>query len=400
MSTLPLSWLNFFLSDVRDGLGPFLGIFLKQHGWAVDDIGYVTTLGALMGVLFTVPLGILVDTIRAKRLLIIFSALMIVIAFGFNYFYPNYQTTIIAQALGAIAGATIPPAINGITLGIVGNARFDYQLGQNESYNHAGNCFSALMAGIFSYYFGLIAIFTLMGLWTVLSIITILLINPANINYEQSRGLNKKGDKPKPLFNLFKNKGLIILLLTVTFFHLANAAMLPLLSQAMLDRNAITHPGVYTALTIIVAQAVMIPVALMAAKVANRTGYNVIFLIALVVLPIRGLLAGLITHPYILFPVQILDGIGAGLMGIAVPGLALRILNGSGRFNTGLSIILMSQGIAAACSSSIAGAAAKYLGYGNAYLVLSILALIGLCIWGLSIPFMSKFNKTTLHPNQ
>lgn len=29
-----LSLLCFALADVRDGLGPFLGIFLQSHGWA------------------------------------------------------------------------------------------------------------------------------------------------------------------------------------------------------------------------------------------------------------------------------------------------------------------------------------------------------------------------------
>ena len=29
-----LSAMNFSLADVRDGLGPFLGVFLIGHGWA------------------------------------------------------------------------------------------------------------------------------------------------------------------------------------------------------------------------------------------------------------------------------------------------------------------------------------------------------------------------------
>jgi len=35
------------------------------------------------------------------------------------------------------------------------------------------------------------------------------------------------------------------------------------------------------------------------------------------------------------FPVQALDGIGAGLQSVAVPGLVARILNGTGRVNVG-----------------------------------------------------------------
>lgn len=140
------------MADVKDGLGPFLGVFLQGHGWTVDQIGLVMTIGGLVAMLLTTPMGILVDVIKAKRAIIIFAALAMVVACGFNYFLPTFSTTMVAQILAAIAGASIPPAIAGITLGLVGPTRFDYQLGQNESYNHGGNAFSAMMAGVFSYY--------------------------------------------------------------------------------------------------------------------------------------------------------------------------------------------------------------------------------------------------------
>ena len=54
-----LSLLCFALADVRDGLGPFLGIFLQSHGWTPDSIGYVMTIGGLAGMAVTAPLGAL-----------------------------------------------------------------------------------------------------------------------------------------------------------------------------------------------------------------------------------------------------------------------------------------------------------------------------------------------------
>ena len=54
-----LPGLNFFLADVRDGLGPFLGVFLLAQGWRLDDIGYVMALGGIAGMLATTPLGAL-----------------------------------------------------------------------------------------------------------------------------------------------------------------------------------------------------------------------------------------------------------------------------------------------------------------------------------------------------
>lgn len=392
MSLVPLNLLNFFMADVKDGLGPFLGVFLQGHGWTVDQIGLVMTIGGLVAMLLTTPMGILVDVIKAKRAIIIFAALAMVVACGFNYFLPTFSTTMVAQILAAIAGASIPPAIAGITLGLVGPTRFDYQLGQNESYNHGGNAFSAMMAGVFSYYYGLAAVFALMGLWAILSIFCVLFIKPQQIDYDQARGLNNKQHPPMAVSVLFTNKGLIVLAITVVFFHLANAAMLPLLSQAMVFRGTAGNPGAYTALTVIVAQITMIPMALLAAKFAVTKGYGLVFSLALCALPIRGILAGLIQHPYVLIPVQILDGVGAGLMGVAVPGLVARILRGSGRFNTGLALILTVQGIGAALSHSLAGMIAKYINYEGAFLALSLVAVIGLLIWLAALPFIASYN--------
>ena len=53
-----LSLLCFALADVRDGLGPFLGIFLQSHGWTPDSIGYVMTIGGLAGMAVTTSASI------------------------------------------------------------------------------------------------------------------------------------------------------------------------------------------------------------------------------------------------------------------------------------------------------------------------------------------------------
>lgn len=378
---IPLNLLNFFISDVRDGLGPFLAVFLQQNHWEVDQIGWIMTISGLTGMIITTPISTLADIIHAKRAVIIISALTIILACCLNYYYPFFYITLSAQILTAIAGAAIPPAINAITLGLVGQKGFDHQLGRNESYNHGGNAFSAMMAGVFSYYFGLKAVFALMVVWTILSIITIQFIRPEQIDYKAARGLNETHKDPKPISDLLKNKHLLVLAITVALFHLANAAMLPLLSQAMVARGAAGNAGAYTALTIIIAQMTMIPMALLAAKIAQTKGYKSIFIFALIALPIRGLLAGMIQHPYVLVPVQMLDGVGAGLMGVAVPGLTAKILDGSGRINTGIGIIMTVQGVGASLSPSIAGIIAKHYHYNMAFLTLSLIAVIGVCFW-------------------
>ncbi len=81
------------------------------------------------------------------------------------------------------------------------------------------------------------------------------------------------------------------------------------------------------------------------------------------------------------FPVQILDGIGAGLQSVAVPALVARILNGTGRVNAGQGAVMTAQGVGASLSPAIGGWLAQWHGYGSAFLILGSFALGAVLIW-------------------
>lgn len=376
-----LNGLNFFLADVRDGLGPFLGIFLQQQGWTADRIGLVMTLGGLAGLLLTTPLGMLVDALQAKRGIVAWAALCILVACALNYFLPTFLFTSIAQMVAGIAGAAIPPAIAGLTLGLVGTRGFDHQLGRNEAFNHGGNAFAAIGAGVFGYWFGLGAVFVLMGVLTLAALYMLARIRADQIDHEAARAGSPDHAQKLSWSALFRNRSLLTVAVTVLLFHLGNAAMLPLLGQAMVARGTAGDPSAYTAATVIVAQATMIVMALLAARLAQTKGYYIVFILALLALPLRGLLASFIQAPWVLIPVQLLDGIGAGLLGVAVPGLVARILDGSGRFNTGLAAVMTVQGIGAALSTSLGGFFAARYGYAEAFKILALVASAGVPLW-------------------
>src|SRR5262249_39655779 len=152
-------------------------------------------------------------------------------------------------------------------------------------------------------------------------------------------------------------------------FHLGNAAMLPLLGQSLVAQGA-GDPSAYTGATIVVAQLTMVPMAILAARLAQTRGYWIVFVLALSALPIRGVTAALAGGPLGLVPVQVLDGVGAGLLGVAVPGLVARLLSGTGHVNAGLGAVMMLQSVGAGLSPALAGLVAEAFGYGTAFLVL------------------------------
>ena len=74
-SQKPLDWLNFFLADVKDGLGPFLAIYLlSSRHWNPGEIGVVIMIAGIATVAARAPFGALIDWTRWKRALIVIAA--------------------------------------------------------------------------------------------------------------------------------------------------------------------------------------------------------------------------------------------------------------------------------------------------------------------------------------
>src|SRR3954462_3467043 len=94
-----LNALNFFMADVRDGLGPFLGVYLQSEHWSPSEIGLAMTIGALVGMAATAPLGALVDRIRAKRAMVVVSAIATVLASVVIMIAPGFVPTVISQSI-------------------------------------------------------------------------------------------------------------------------------------------------------------------------------------------------------------------------------------------------------------------------------------------------------------
>ncbi len=382
-----LSLLCFALADVRDGLGPFFGVFLQGKGWLPDEIGYVMTAGGLAGMFCTTPLGALVDRADKKRLLLGATVIMIVVACGGIFLWFNTFSVWTSRILHGALAAAIAPTLSGITLGMVGQKGLPARLGKNEAWNHFGNGATAVLGTVVGYYYGIPGVFFVMAVMGVLCIICLGGINPAHIDNATARGLEENQGKPDaapiPLRALFSDRALLAIAITLAFFHLGNAAMLPLLGQSAVARFDV-NPAAYTGVTVIIAQVTMIATALLGSWIALRRGYGMLFLIALLALPVRGLVAGFYDSPWSVVPVQILDGISSGLMGVATPGIVARILRGSGHVNLGLGFVLTIQGLGAAFSTTYGGLFAHYISYSAAFLALAVAPCMGLTVFALA----------------
>lgn len=362
-----LAMLNLFLADARDGLGPFLDAFLATNGWSPLTLGAIATVGGLAGLAATPLCGALVDASRAKRLLIAVPVILITATALLTLLSPEPAIVWVGQIGTAVAGAFIAPALAGLTLGLVGERMFPRQVARNEFWNHSGNFASLFAIYLLVTFFGLTGVIGLMIATTAGALIAVAAIDPARIDHNAARGLAHDDGAPGPsgLSILLQTRGLVLLAILLMVFHFANAPMSRLIAQQF--SVELGTPFRTTALITGVAQATMIAVAAVAPFLIRRLGLATTFFIALAALPLRGALAGSIPDFWVIYPVQMLDGIGAGLLGIAAPVAAERLLAGTGRFNVGFATVMAVQGIGASLSNVVAGWIVSEAGYGASH---------------------------------
>ena len=298
--------------------------------------------------LMTAPAGAFIDQTHYKRAAVIVAGLCSVIASAVVLVSQTFWVIALSQVGSAVAGAAIVPAVNAITLGIVRQRGFNRQNGRNQAFNHAGNMVGAALSGLAGWTFGYPAIFVLAAVFGTLSIASVLLIPADLIDYGAARGLkeDEEGTKVSGYRVLIECSPLMVLAAALLAFHLGNAAMLPLYGMAVVKDAHANGPG-FVALTVVVAQATMILASIIAWRLAEAKGYWLVMLISFIALPIRGVVAAYLLVPWGVYPVQILDGVGAGLQSVAVPGLVARVLNGTGRINVGQGAVMTAQGIGA-----------------------------------------------------
>jgi MFS family permease len=389
-----LDGINLLMADVRDGVGPFLSVFLKgsQH-WDPGAIGLAMGASSIAATLCQVPAGLLVDATHAKRLLIAGSGLMVGAGCLLIVVFPHFWTVIAAQALLGSATAIIPPSIAALSLGLVGRRRLDGRISRNEGFNHAGNLAAAVLAGSLGQYLGTRWIFYLVCAFALASAAVVTLVNPKEIDHELARGgedPTRQGE-PIPFRDLLRRRDLLIFLVSVMLFHFGNAAMLPMAGQVL----AQTHPGqdaIALSACIIAAQLVMVGVAWSVGQAsAFGVGRKPIFLVALAVLPMRGILFSVSSSPYAVVAIQLLDGVAAGIFGVVSVLIASDLMRGTGRFNLAQGLTALAVGIGASLSNATAGFIVQGFGYPIGFLYLATIA-------GCALVFFARFMPETKDP--
>lgn len=405
-----LDFLNLFLADVRDGVGPYLSAYLKgsQH-WQSGEIGLALSASAVATVVAQTPAGALVDRLNQKRTLIVLAAAFVTVGCIGIAVLPKLPVVVGCQILIGVAAALFPPAVAALTLGLVGRSKLDRRVGRNETFNHSGNVLAATLAGLIGKFIAPKGIFFLVGAMAAASAVAVRTIRYKEIDQELARGDGDEedlGEEDKAqdehhssnLVKLFSDRRILLFCGAVVLFHFANAAMLPLVGQRLAKGHA-EDSTLYLSACIIVAQLVMVPTANLVGRLAEG-GRKPIFLVGFGVLPIRGVLYTLNTNPYYLVSIQILDGVAGGIFGVLSVLVIADLTKGTGRFNLTQGALNTAIGIGAGLSNLVAGYVVQYAGYNAGFLMLAAIAAVATGVFWFFVPESKneKENKQSVKP--
>jgi hypothetical protein len=145
----------------------------------------------------------------------------------------------VANSVMAVAGDVFGPAVAALTLGLFAQPLLARRMGRNAAFDHAGNVAIAVVAGAVGYAFSQRAVFLLVPVFAMLTVIAVLSIPAKAIDYNRARDLEVEPGAAESSTGvagygiLFKSRPLVIFGLCVMLFHFANAPLLPLVGQKL-----------------------------------------------------------------------------------------------------------------------------------------------------------------------
>ena len=381
-----LDWLNFFVANIETAFGPFLSVYLAQHGWSQGTIGTVLTANTAVALATQTPAGALVDWMRRKRLVVAGCLALIAAGSLLIGFFPAYLPVMGGELLHGVTGGAVQSALAAIGLGLVGHRAYHTRVGRNQRYASLGAGLTAACMGVLGTFVSPGAPFLATAGLCLPALMSLSLIDDAEIDYARARGAAGRTEPGVARWHeLVRDRRLLVLALCLFLFQFANASMLPLASER-LAADYQFESEVVTAALVVVPQLVTALIAAWVARKADEWGRKWLFSAAFIALLARAVLFALAFGPWFLVGVQVLDGLSAAVVGILVPVIVADCTKGTGRYNFSLGGVNTISGLGATASTTAVGFLAQSLGFTAAFFALAAVAVAGLATVWLKVP--------------
>jgi MFS family permease len=392
-----LDWLNLFVANVQTGFGPFLSVYLTTAGWTQTSIGLALSLGTVTAMASQVPAGALVDAVRRKSVVALFSILAFTASALFFTIAPIPLFVYLGQVLHAFSSCTLGPAIVALSLAVVGQSALALRLGRNARFGAIGNAMGAALMGAVGYYISERSVFFVTAALTIPALVAIVPLarlekgrTPPAQPVERPRkkaGERPRDEQPRPqsVARVLGDRRLLIFATCAALFTFANAAMLPLASSAITKQVA-GQASLLIAACIVLPQLVMAVLSPRIGQLAETHGRKSMLVLGFGILPVRGVLLAVLPDPSWVILVQVLDGITAACFGVMVPLVVADVASRSGHMNLSLGFVGFAIGIGATLSTAVAGWIADRHGDPAAFFSLTSIAAAALLLVWLAMP--------------
>ncbi|KVE39220.1 MFS transporter [Burkholderia sp. TSV86] len=384
-----LDWLNFFVANVQTGFGPFIASYLASHKWTQGEIGMALSVGTISAMVSQVPGGAAVDALKNKKGAAAWAIVAIILSAVLLAASPTVVPVFAAEVFHGFASCMLVPAMAAISFALVGRENLGDRLGRNARWASIGSAIAAGLMGLTGEYLSARAVFWLTAALAMPALVALAMIElprhaaPPRAHAPRADGGANADDSEQreTLRELLRDRRMLIFAACVVLFHLSNAAMLNL-AAGEVTAGMGENVQLVIAACIIVPQAIVAMLSPWVGRCAQRWGRRPLLLLGFAALPARALLFAGVSSPYLLVPVQMLDGLSAAVFGVMLPLIAADVAGGKGRYNLCIGLFGLAAGIGATLSTTLAGFAADRFGNTASFFGLAAAgALATLLVW-------------------
>lgn len=369
---------------------PFLGVFLRDHQWSYDQIGLALAITGFSSLVMQIPAGIICDWVKDPRLLLSAMAIALGVTYTLIPPFANHFTPTIGLLLCAgAAGTFFAPLLGRLALGIAGREKLNVIVGQNRSWNHAGNMTSSFIALGVAHYFGLRPLFFLAAIVSIGAAICAGFVKGPEV--KRTYRVKKRPKAPSQfisnLFTLIKHPTVRIWLFSTALFFIASG---PLGAMVGLYIQHLGGSDSQVAMVSLVAEPVMIPFAWLAGKYSGVWGRKPVFAVAFLLLPLRIFLYTLTSSPITVLAITSIDGMISGIFGVMVVLISGDLTKGQSGLSSLIGLGSAMPALGAVLGSLLQGYLIERFSFGLTFSVFALIALIAAAVFLTWMPETKK----------
>jgi MFS family permease len=367
-----LDGLNAFVAALLTAFGAFVPAYLAGEGWTQAQIGIVLTIQTIVSMVAQVPGGAYVDVTASRRLVLAVAIIGAAFSALLLGALPSPVPVMVALVVQALAGSIIAPGIAAVTVALTGRRDLGERLGRNVRFASIGSGAGAALMGLAASLVSERFVFLLAFLLAWPAIWMLWTLHPR-------RPRRRRGDPAAPtdaveqhagIRTVLADRRLQIFSACVVLFHFASAAILAV-AAAEVTRRAGMRAGMLIAAYVIIPQVLVALASPLVGRLAERIGRRPLLVLGYASLPLRAALFALIDNPWLLLPVQLLEGVASAVFGVMLPLVTADLTRENGRYTLSLGVLGLAGALGAALSTTVAGLVATRFGVPAAFWTLA-----------------------------